>query len=75
MNVADCMAFTGHKDIRSFSAYLKVDIDELLDNMLEEEQEVHTGKASKLEEGVPRKQVGSLQTSSASLLGKKKMRS
>ena len=55
MNVADCMAFTGHKDIRSFSAYLKVDIDELLDNMLEEEQEAHTGKASKLEKGVSRK--------------------
>ena len=31
------MRFTGHKSLNSFNAYLKVDINELLDNWLEEE--------------------------------------
>ena len=37
MTVSNCMAFTGHKSINSFNAYLKVDINKLLDKILEKE--------------------------------------
>ena len=38
------MAFTGHKSLKSFNEYLKVDINDLLQDLLEEEQEAHTGE-------------------------------
>ena len=60
MTTADCMAFTGHKDIKSFNAYLKVDLDEILTTMLVNEQEAHSGKSREVDQPEKRKQIASL---------------